>query len=353
MKRIKYPSKKEIHRQASVIVDRADIFYDYDEALDFAECRPVRKFRKDIKKVSFCCLAVSGLFVLLFLFRQILPSNLLTNSSALLRVTVDDTIQSESAVTVNEKVTVNYNQKVVYANVRYGDGEESEMVRMECKVPTVSVDGESVGTISDYYEERVKELSTEQVMQYKDENKIVEEVTLVSTQEKNSAVALDTGVQLKYDVKLVTDAADVSTSSNIISFVENFSASTQGLPGEFKESRVYGSNFNVDTGELLTLKDLFTDYEEGSVQLMSAVFSQITRRHSNDLIENSYRSVQELLKNLNESNSWYFGQEGLTICCNGIRKEDFMYPIDDNTYIRITSSESYVVPYSQLAYLKK
>lgn len=351
MNRIKYPSRKEIHRQASVIVDRADIFEDFDEALDFTECRPVRKSRRSIKKVSYCCVAVSGLFVLLLLSREIISAPRHANNSALSRVTVDDTVQPEAAVTVNEKVTVQYNQKVVYANVRFGDGDEMELVRLECKIPTVYVDGESVQTISDYYEEQIEELSREQVILYEEEeNKTAKNISLT---EKKSTDAFETGVRLKYEVSVVSNSNNVTSSSDIISFVENYSASSQGISEDFKESRVYGSNFNVNTGKLLTLADLFTDYKKGSEELMNAVFSQILRRHANDVIENDYNSVQGLLESLDESRGWYLGQEGITVCCNRIRTEDVRYFESNREFIKITSNESYVVPYSQLTYLKK
>ncbi|GEM_PF-3437822 len=122
---------------------------------------------------------------------------------------------------------------------------------------------------------------------------------------------------------------------------------------EFRNMYMIANNFNVETGEYIGLEDIFTDAEAGKKELFTEVERQIRENYADEQLSEAYRSGQfdaengiSVIRNgfnLNQY-SWYFSQNGVNICCNGLTQN----VLAENPNL---SSVTITVPYEKLHYL--
>lgn len=357
MSKIRYPDKKEIRRQTSIIIDRSGIFDSFEPAFQYKECKPVRKKRKWIAKTAGAVFALAALCLFVLLSGHMIRTAAVRRA-ALTSVGSDDTLGAKQPVDTSKRMEVIFNQQTVYTNCENDNGSVVTMVKNELKLPEVYRYGTVVEPVTTYYMQRWQSLSTRLGFDAMNELEYTVRDLAFEAESPERQIAFEeneSGVLFKYECSQVPDVYYLENKPDLVSFYENYSASysareDSGVITNYKISRVYGGSFDASTGEPITLSDVFTNPEAGRLELAQAVFAQVRQRHGNEALETEYTSVENVLKSLNETTGWYFGKDGIVVCCNRVTN---VSPISMSKEIRyrVENSETYTVPYDDLSYL--
>lgn len=357
MSKIRYPDKKEIRRQTSIIIDRSGIFDSFEPAFQYKECKPVRKKRKWIAKTAGTVFVLAALCLFVLLSGHIIRTAAVRRA-ALTSVGTDDTLGAKQPVDTSQRLAVTFDQQTMYTVGKTENGSEYSMVKNVLRLPQVYRYGVAVEPITTYYMRRWQSLSTQLGFgSMREQGDTVSELSFEeeTPQTQTAFEENGLGVLFKYECSQSPEVYYLENKPNMVSFYENYSASytveeDNGIKTNYKISRVYGGNFDITTGEPVTLSDIFTDSDAGRHELAQAVFAQIRQRHGNEVVEAEYTSVENVLKSMNETTGWYFGKDGIVVCCNMVTATS---PISMSKEIRyrVESSETYTVPYDDLSYL--
>lgn len=341
MSRVKYPYKDEINRQIQNILDESGMFEQAEKNQRYTEFVPVK--RKPFLRTEIVFPIAAAAVVLLSVISikkisGILPGVYGSNSSnsdieAMTNVIADDTIKTANTTKINDNIEVAKLSRTRYL-AKQVDGNTQITVEFVYNYPEVYYKGVPVTNISEYYEQRFKEIM-EQVwgkyggMLLEDRNNVEYDAENISKVQYNCSAM-----------------GGISTDeNNLITIYENYSENVKGYGETIIINATYGSNFDAVTGQRLELSDIFAD--------QAKVLSESGINEIYEVVKNTAKEklngITVDIEKVKESGSWYFSSDGLTICINDIKGEDNTRPgmIYRNYY-----GVSVVIPYSSLPALK-
>lgn len=333
MNRIKYPSKKEMHQQISIIIDRSGIFHNQEQegdTLQFTECKPVRHRGRYTKAMAGVCVMAAAAVLLVFSANQFLHYNM--RSRAMTAVGTEK--QEVTEEIVNEQIVV----KMQWLTI------DENGISKTVRIPTVYMNGKEVEEISNFYELQLS-LQNDEPM-----DTAVQAVQAVQAEDGEKADAQENAADsvVRHDCSVVKGISD--HNMDVISFFENYYEQTKE-DGMLTTMQSFSArNFNVVTGEQISIQEIFTDFEEGISELASAIYIEIYRNLSAADMGKYEITEKEIRELLFTDQLWCFDSTGIRFCCNGsIQTSDVLE--DGTTYI-FYAGTTVTIPYSELFYLK-
>lgn len=331
MNRIPYPEKKEINRQIHLILDHSGIFEETDKNQAYMECVQL-KHKPILKTAIIFPMATAAVVFLAVALTKMLPIPSNSNAEPMTNVITDDTIRTAEKISINENIMV----EMCTSSMTLA-GNQAYDVEITCNYPKVYYRGEEVAEISDYYQNKMLEITetAREKYGYIDEIETMEEKDMGGI------------VKILYNCSVVRGIS--SEENTLVTIYENYSENVNYDNEYITINEAYGSNFDAKDGHRILLDEIFynTDiaFEDLSVYLQGeAYLSQMMEKDAAS-IEWYSQDLDILINN----DAWYFGTNGLTLCINDIQgeKESYAGAVYQNYY-----SESIVIPYSSLSSLK-
>lgn len=327
MNRIKYPSKKEMHQQISIIIDRSGIFHKQEQegdTLQFTECKPVRHRGRYTKAMADVCVMAAAAVLLVFAANQFLYYNMRSRA-----MTDMGTEKQEAAEEiVNEQIVVQMQWLTIDENG----------ISKTVRIPTVYLNGKEVEGISNFYETHLS-LQNDEPM---------DAAVQAEEGEKADAQANAADSAVRHDCSVVKGISD--HNMDVISFFENYYEQTKEDGMVTTMQSFSARNFNVVTGEQISIQDIFTDSEKGISELASAIYREIYRNLSDEDIGKYRITERDIRELLFTDQLWCFDSTGIRFCCNESMQTSDVSE-DGTTYI-FCAGTTVTIPYSELVYLK-
>lgn len=330
MSKIKYPSKKEMHQQISIIIDRSGIFHNQEqegELLQFTECQPVRhtgKYTKYTRAMAGVCVMAAAAVFLVFGVKSYLYYNSMRSRAMTDMGTGKQEVTEEI---VNEQIVVQMQWLTINENG----------ISKTVRIPTVYLNGKEVEEISNFYKPHLS-LQNNEALDTEDQAEDSKEA---------SAQANAADIIVRHDCSVVKGISD--HNMDVISFFENSYEQIKEDGVLSTTQNFFARNFNVVTGEQISIQDIFTDSDKGISELASAIYREIYRNLSAadySRYKITERDIRELLLT---DQLWCFDSTGIRFCCNdSIQTSDVLE--DGTTYI-FCAGTTVTIPYSELSYL--
>lgn len=332
MTRVKYPTKTEIQAQVREIIERSEIF-DGIAGDECAECQRVNNRSDMLKNTILNVAGIAAFVVLLMVIEPILGGI--------------DGIKNSHAYGPSTGITEeiydgenNINQNIISENPNSNNISENDSYKQTNagseKISDVSIYTNVRGSYKNYKINIERTYQTPDV--YKQGNKFTE----ISSAYAEYAQRIDSYLQDKYYVNAsaydkyaeVSVKADFSVShnssyysgvQNIISFTNKYEevASSGGTNIE-KKLAVYYSNYDVDTGQRLSITDVYPQ------DMVCRAIAAVINQEINEMVKEGIFSLQSISDNyigeakieesVKNDDNWYISPTGnLVIQCNGFR----------------------------------
>lgn len=364
MTRVKYPSKKEIHSQVKEIIERSEIF-DEIAGNEYTECQRVSSRNGTWKNVACVMAGVAVLAVLMIIVEPLLGGNGTRKSHAYgpsLSATGEAKI-GESSNDNNKGKDVT-NDNILDIVDSYSDS-YTEVGSGLDKIDSVSIFTKVRGT---YKNDKVSVERTYQIPIVSKEGGTFAEITKAYDAYTDR---IESYLQNKYyadgskynDYKNVNVKADFTVShnsnsyngvTNILSFSNKYEEMTSGNGQNIEKiEEVYYNNFDVETGQRISLSDVYTSdklYTEIAKVIRQEISEMVQQNiFSWNYISDNYISEERIAKIIKEEDNWCISSTGsLIIQCNNFRTA--VYAEDNLEYSR---AESFIIDKSVLIPLDK
>jgi hypothetical protein len=331
MSKVKYPDKKEIDIQISMILDKSELFKENNSKPTFLECEKTRQ-PVNIKRhmISLCAIAAAAALIIVSI-NLIKPIFGVKSVTPLTNNIEDDIMNSTSIVKVNDSITFSTKQQV--KSTRINNDQEGQSTYA---LPIVTYNGQIVKSISEYYQDKMNLIQTKLDAMYLS-------VKLGGNDTKSTLVQSDPNPMVaSFQCSVVSGVSE--RNKNVVSILENYNETTKYEDVIQNNNTVSGSSFDIRTGNQIKLKDILTDYNAGRQQIMILLKQQVVNQHGVEAMVDKLDADAVL-----EDGQWYFGANGLTICCNGLVNNTGK--LDDKIYNN-AFGETYVIPYEYINYIK-
>lgn len=228
-------------------------------------------------------------------------------------------IASEVVTDKNSSVSINYEDK----SREEKDTDGNLLVTVTSNLPTVTVEGNSAATdkINAYYLEKQK---AEEVLVNEYMKNAKEELKSLDAEQKANWNGY--AIENKYKMLRVDDT--------IISIVQD---GYEFMGGAHPNSYRYVQNFDSETGELLTLKDVLTDVEQGTKYINDYLLKLMKQ---SELSSGFFDDYESNIGDVLTDTTWYLSEEGFVVICN----EGIVSP-------HAVGIQEYVIPYGEFTYL--
>jgi hypothetical protein len=336
MNKIKYPDRTEVDRQISIIIDKAGIFNEIEEQPNYTECVKVKSAKPYIQRIAF----LAGVAVVIAAIMGTLKFSRIssaTSSEPMTNVIENDTINKQTGIRINNQITVAFSNQGGYMTFDTPD-ETLTKGQNVYSIPVVYYRGEEVAAISSFYNDRISEMQSKIDIKFS----YIDTGVGKNTQRNVN----DLPIYTKYNCSTVTGIS--LNNTDVVTIFENYSETSKYNNTVTAMNEIYGNNFDASSGERIKLGSIFRDENAGMQELANQLQQQLKEAHASDSLANSYQDTASVMQYLTDGN-WYFGADGITVCCNNIRQENSQY--SDVTYLN-DCSETYVIPYGGLTYLK-
>lgn len=368
MTRVKYPTKKEIHNQVREIIECSEIF-DEITSEDCAECERVKNRSSVWKSTMYCVSGFAAVVVMVVVAESLIGGNA-DNSHAYgpsVGVT-GETYDNENNVNIADSNIYNdnigndytfsdyYNENIVgdnyesansgsikiesvlYKNITGTYKNDKISINRSYQIPNVSKEGKKFTEISDAYT-----VYTNSIDKYLQDKYYA----------KGSVYDKYVKVDVKANFTVSYNSSYYSGVQNVISFTNKYEEVADSSDTTIeKKLDVYYSNYDVDTGQRISLSDVYM-----SSDLYSRIAGTI-KQEINELVKgevftlqnisDKYASEAKIAETVKNDDNWYISPTGsLVIQCNNFRTAT------DLDGIECSRPESFVIDKSVLSQLDK
>lgn len=357
MTRVKYPTKKEIHAQVREIIERSEMF-DEITGEEYTECQRVNNKNTVWKSTVYGAAGIAAVVVLMITVETMTGSStqnshaygpslgeigeIYSNESISAQKIASEDFNNENIYDDNHKSANSGSTKIdsvsIYTNVRGTYKNDKISIARTYQTPNVSKQGNTFTEISSTYAEYFQRIDNYLQNKY---------------YASSSAYDGYKEVSVKADFTVSHNSSYYSGVQNVISFTNKYEEVADSSSAAIeKKIEVYYSNYDVDTGQRISLSDVYIS------EVLYSEIAGIINQEINELvregvftlqsISDKYLSKAEIAEVVKNDDNWYISPNGsLVIQCNNFRTAT------DLDRIEYSRPESFIIDKSVLEPLDK